>query len=235
MRWIVRGVIGAVVATVVSSGAAYADVSPDAPVTADDSVSLMAGDAKIVDVLANDTSPGDNPLKVCDVTGVPRALDAEIDTYDNEVFVGAAGGAGSYSFTYWVCDEVSRTMSPGTVHVTVTPRPPVKVSVHKSVNRPGQLKVVNAGDFRVRFEWGSYKSRTADGDITVRAHHSTWIHVRRPSLIWVAFNNKIGVGKIGIVRGITLPKGVHALPAGAPPAGTSIAGRARWAARWNAS
>lgn len=226
MRLIAGGIVAALVATVMSTGAAYADVNPDAPVTANDSVTLTVGSGVSLNVLANDTDPNGNPMKVCGTDSVPS--DLEVDVYDNKVEIGGFGDAGVYTFTYWACDFATRTMTPGTVTVTLKPQPPVKVVVRKSSNRPGQIKVINRGDFKVHFEWGSYKAHGPDGDKVVRAHHSLWVHVRRPSLIWFAFNDRLNALKIGIIRGITLPKGVHALPPGAP-SGLRAGAFPRWA------
>lgn len=226
MRLFVRALVGAVLMATVSVGAAQATADAP-PVTVDDAVTVVAGRPVQKDVLANDSDPDGDVLALCRLGKVPTALDAEI--FDGKLMI-FAGRAGTFTLTYYACDY--SYLTPGTVTVTVKPRPRIYMKVVKGV-RPGTLRVINNGSFGFRYLWGSYKSQHEDGQVSVPAHSSVRIRVRRVSVIWFAMNVRKGAFKIGVVRGITLPKGANALPPGAPPADTSIG--VTTASRWAVS
>lgn len=121
---------------------------------------------------------------------------------------------GTYTLTYYACDFDHLT--PGTLTVVVKKAPRIKLSVTRT-KRPGHLRVVNRNGFPVQFMWGSIDEKKPDG--RVRFTGSTVVDVRRRSLIWFAFARRSPFPKVGIVRGIALPKGTEALPPGAPQAG----------------
>ncbi|GAB4009467.1 hypothetical protein GCM10028772_26390 [Nocardioides ultimimeridianus] len=216
-----RALVGAVLMATVSVGAAQA-TADSPPVTVDDAVTLTAGGATQKDVLANDSDPDGDVLALCRLGKVPAALGADI--FDGKLMIFGAD-AGTYTLTYYACDY--SYLTPGTVTITVKPRPRIYVKVVKGV-RPGTLRVINNGSFGFRYLWGSYKRQKADGQVSVPAHSSVRIRVRRVSVIWFAMNEHKGAFKIGIVRGITLPKGANALPPGAPPTPLPSSTMPRW-------
>ncbi|HJQ04959.1 MAG TPA: Ig-like domain-containing protein [Nocardioides sp.] len=225
----VRALVGAMAMVSMSMGAAQATTGAP-PVTVDDAVTVTALRGAAPDVLANDSDPDGDPLAVCRLGTVPSGLDAEIIDGKLELFPFTPG---TYSLTYYACDF--DYLTPGTVTVTVKPAPKIAIRVLKSDSRPGQLKVVNRGSFTFAFQWGSYKKVQPDGRVHVAAHSSRWVHVRRVSVTWVASNARRGAFRIGFVRGIKLPRGVHALPPGAPAAGGSFTYGTTSSFRWAVS
>lgn len=230
MGFLLRGVVAATALTTAlltaTTGAPAHAVTGSPPTPAADHVTMRAGGMREVDLIANDTDPDGDALQVCRIGHVPSSLFVESEG-GTQVFV-MATRAGTYTFTYYACDL--SYLAPATVTVTVKPRPKMYLLVRKAV-RPGMLRVANHGSFRIDFAFGSYKADKADGQRVLRAHTSMLVPVRRHSLVWVAVGRN-GAFRLGIVRGIALPAGVDALPAGAPPKGASLAGR--WAAQHTA-
>ncbi|HWU24086.1 MAG TPA: Ig-like domain-containing protein [Nocardioides sp.] len=227
MRLFSRALVGAITMAMVSMGAAHA-ATGSPPVAVDDAVTMTALRSAQPDVLANDSDPDGDTLVVCRVHGVPSGL--HVDILDGKLMIFAMD-PGTYSFTYYACDY--SYLTPATVTVTVKAPPEVHLRILKSDRRPGRLHVINRGDFRLRFQWGSYKRISPDGHVSVPAHSGVWVKVRRVSLMWLATNSRRGAFRIGFVRGITLPRGVDALPPGAPPAGTTS--DFTYAFRWGVS
>ncbi|HWU23335.1 MAG TPA: Ig-like domain-containing protein [Nocardioides sp.] len=227
MRLYSRALVGAVTMVMVSMGAAQA-ATGSPPVAVDDAVTVTVGRPAQPDVLANDSDPDGDKLVVCRVSGVPAGVHA--DVIDGRLTIFGLE-PGTYSFTYYACDY--SYLTPATVTVTVKAPPPVHLRVRKSDRRPGRLHVTNWGDFRLRFQWGSYKHAFPDGHVSIPAHTGVWVKVRRVSLIWIASNYKRGAFRLGIVRGITLPQGADALPPGAPSSDGSFS--FVYASRWGVS
>ncbi|GAB3856689.1 hypothetical protein GCM10028801_14070 [Nocardioides maradonensis] len=163
-------------------------------------------------MLANDSDPDGDSLAVCRLGPIPKNL--IVENSDRSLFI-VGLEPGTYSFTYYACDF--SYLTPATVTVTVKAPPPMFAKVVKG-ERPGTLRVFNNGKFGFQFLWGSYKKRHADGRVSVPAHSSIRVRVRRVSVVWLAVNERNGAFKTGIIRGIHLPAGAHVLPPGAPPA-----------------
>lgn len=210
MRLVVRALVGAMAMAMVSVGAAQATTGSP-PVTVNDAITITAGHSAEPDVLANDSDPDGDPLALCRLGRVPGGIDAEI--FQDQLMVFALK-PGTYTVTYYACDY--SYLTPGTLTVTVKAPPPLFAKVVKG-KWPGTIRVFNNGKFGFQFLWGSYKKRHADGRISVPAHTSVRVRVRRVSIVWIAVNERKGAFKAGITRGIALPKGAHALPPGAPP------------------
>lgn len=220
MRMFVRALVGAITVAMMSAGVAQATTNAP-PVTAPDAVTVMAGQPAEPDVLANDSDPDGDSLALCRLGSIPSGL--SVDVFEGQLMVFAIE-PGTYRFTYYACDYTYLT--PGAVTVTVKPLPHLFVKVVKG-ERPGILQVTNNGKFGFGFLWGSYKKQHEDGRVRVPAHSTVRVRVRRVSLVWVAVNERKGAFKFGIVRGIQLPKGIHALAPGAPPIGAGPY-RPRW-------
>ena len=224
MKTFWRGVVAAtalsMVALAAPAGAVTGAATGSPPVTQDDHVSLVAGDVVKASLLANDSDPDGDDLAICRIRNVPRAL--LVENAGGGVFLGATR-PGTYTFTYYACDF--SYLTPATVTVTVKPAPKMYLVVRKSTHA-GMVRVGNRSDFRVHFAFGAYKRNKPDAEITVRAHTSRLVPVRRTSLIWVAFSDRYDTFRVGVIRGIALPPHVHPLPPGAPPKGTSLAFRA---------
>jgi hypothetical protein len=218
MRKFWRGTVAATALSLVALAAPAGAVTGSPPVPQDDHYTVMAGDFKVLDVLANDTDPDGDALAVCRVRNVPRALIAEPDR--DRILVGALN-PGTYTFTYYACDY--SYLAPAKVTITVKAPPKMFLTVRKSTH-PGMIRVANRGKSRFQFMFGSYKERKPDRSFVVKAHSSQLVAVRRTSLVWVAFNPKFLTFRSGIIRGIKLPRGTHELPPGAPPKSGSTSG-----------
>ena len=213
-------------------GAAQAEPG-HAPVAVEDVVEVYAGTVTPVDVLANDTDADGDELAICRLGPVPRRLEVGIDG-SQLIIVPKRLEAGTFTFTYYACDFGS--LSPATVTVHVLEQPKVRVRVRKT-DRPGQLRVTNRGDFGLSFLWGSAQEDDADGQVQVPRRSSALVEVQRRSLIWIAYNGRRQAFRLGVVRGIELPRGSMVLPPGAPDEDLAglMTGRpvARdWALRW---
>ncbi|MFL5710820.1 MAG: Ig-like domain-containing protein [Chloroflexota bacterium] len=92
----------------------------DAPVTADDSVTVtFDGPAVPVDVLGNDTDVESDPLLITGVGTVPKGTVIITGGGTELTYQPSAGSNGSDTFSYTVSDGQGGTAS-GTVHVTIT-------------------------------------------------------------------------------------------------------------------
>lgn len=117
------------------------------PVTQPDVVQARADEPSVLEVLDNDSDPDGDVLAVCRVADAPPGLEAEL--YEGQLFV-YPSRPGTYSFTYYACDNSYLTA--GTVTVRVAkPRPVVDVV---PTRRPGTYRIINT--FRhqsFRCEW----------------------------------------------------------------------------------
>lgn len=190
------------------------------PAPKNDSVSFFAGASKLVNVLGNDVDADGDKLAICRLGAVPDALTAfkTDDEFGEDLGEGAGSifvhgtRPGTYSFTYYACDF--QTLVPATVTVTIKP---VLLRVRKVEDRPGRVRIINDGNFRMRFMWGKWDNEEPDGSVLVPAHSRVGISVRRPSIFYVAFSPRTGAIKFGNVRRIELPAGVKPLRPGAAP------------------
>lgn len=209
-------VVTALLLTVLSAAPVHAD-GGSAPVTAPDRVTAVAGLTKTADLVGNDSDPDGDDLAVCRLGPLPRGLQATIGdpaTGDRGSVILFGRGPGTYTVTYYACDFTYLTA--GTLTVTLTKPPEVRVSVHK-LARPGRLRVANRSGFPVVFAWGSTGEDEPDGVVTVKGRPVV-VHVRRRSLVWYASARRYPTLDRGVVRGIRLPRGVEELPPGAPSA-----------------
>jgi hypothetical protein len=176
-------------------------VTGSPPVTVPDSVTLFTGSFAVVEPLANDTDPDGDELAVCrfDPQQV-RGLYVEAEGTQIAIGTRPRAKPGVYTLTYYACDYSYLTA--GTVTITVQKHP--EISVRKLPGRPGHLRVTNPADFKIRFLWGDLEAQRPDGDVVVTRHSSTIITVRRESIIWVAFNRRVGVIDEGRLSGIDL-------------------------------
>ena len=185
------------------------------PVTVADHVEGRAGSTIFVEPLANDSDPDGDPLAICRLGSTPVGVAAEF--FDNTVVI-ETDRSGTFTIDYYACDF--EYLAKGTITVVATPAVTVDLNVRK-LKRPGKLRVVNHGAYRISFAWGSVKEERADGSHWVKPGHGVTISVKRHSIVWVAVNVREEVTRIGYVRGIRLPGGTKALPAGAPRGGGS--------------
>lgn len=216
-------VAGLAAAALLTTGLAAAPATAadgSAPVTVADKVTLAESDYAELDLLANDSDPDGDELAICRFGDVPDGIGIETmssTSGDEDQSMVLVGGRrpGTYTVTYYACDFDHLT--PGTLTVTVTKAPKVKVKVTKTA-KPGRLKVVNDSGFPVRFMWGSINEGKPDGSRMVRGK-AVLIKVQRRSIVWVAAGRGASSYDAGVVRGITLPKGTKPLPPGAPAGG----------------
>lgn len=214
MRAPTRRLIGGVALAVGIAGTVSAAPTQAAegspPVTVDDKVTLEYGEPTLIDVVRNDTDPDGDDLEVCRLGPVPRAL-VVFNDGSSELFVAPGRGsvAGTYTFTYYACDF--EFLTPGTVTVTVTRAPEVRVQ--KLPEHPGVLRVRNTAKFPITFMYGSLRQPDPDGTLPLTGRFSKFVHVRRHRIDWIAIARRSGVLiDTGSIRNIKLPPGVRPPP-----------------------
>jgi hypothetical protein len=191
------------------------------PVTTDDATSMYAGNAREVDVLANDTdadSPDD--LTVCRLGSETYKRVFAESWGDGVIFTYSLPGArpGTYTFTYYACDF--ETLVPATLTVTIDPEPEV---IAKGLpGRPGKIKVVNPADFKIQFLYGSFKEQEPDGTVKIARNSSVVLKVRRTRIDWLAYTRRGEFIRKGRVKDIVLPPGTT--PPAAGRLGPRVAG-----------
>lgn len=185
-----------------ATGAPAGAATGAAPVTVPDAVTLTTTQHREVDVLANDSDADGDALEVCRLGEVPAGLAVELWGSDEQrrVYI-VAGEVGTYTVTYYACDFAHLT--PGTLTVTVTEAPPVRVRVRKLAQRPGRLLVVNRTGFPVRFAWGAADIDEPEGRRSVRRR--AVVTVRHRTIHWIAQSRRAGTFQTGTVAGIALP------------------------------
>lgn len=188
--------------------AAPAEAAP--PVVVDDELTIYANTIHFPDLLANDTDPDGDDLKVCRLQEVLEPPVLFVDLLGMPVVGAESGTSGVFEFTYYACDY--ETLVPGTLTVTVKPSPKMALTLTKLKKRPGKLRITNKGGFGVDFAWGHANRAVPDGTIRLGKKSSKVITVRRTAITWYAFNEDNGAEKSGYLRGITLPKKGKQLP-----------------------
>jgi hypothetical protein len=177
---LVTALLTGLVTAVGVSGAAYAAGSP--PVTHPDSVTLRAGEGTMIDVADNDGDPDGDALQVCRIgPDLPKAL-SESGVENGDLWVMASRRAkGTYTFTYYVCDDTYLTA--GTVTVHVRPPAPTLEVVPVGDAPPGRLRIVNTYKQRTfRCEWGPLDAERTDGRTVVRPLSRVVITVHEANL-----------------------------------------------------
>jgi hypothetical protein len=224
-QWTAGCALALVAAGGLSATPAYA-ATGSAPVTNPDSGSMYAGNAVLLDVLANDTDPDGDDLALCRLGESPsKKFEAFIDEGQLVILSAQKADPGTYTFTYYACDF--SYLTPGTVTLTIDPEP--EITVEKLAGRPGKLKVTNPADFRIQLLFGSFRSDVPDGDIVVKKDSSVVITVHRTKIGWIAFTRGGDFLRLGRVKNITLPPGDH------PPAAGRVAPSPRTATVWRAA
>ncbi|QCX26379.1 Ig-like domain-containing protein [Nocardioides jishulii] len=188
--------------------AAPANAAP--PVVVNDTVTMYENTIALPVLLANDTDPDGDELKVCRIEEV---LDGKVmfaELFSMHLVIADVKSAGTYTFKYWACDF--ETLVPGTLTVVVKPSPKMTLSVTKIKNRPGKLKVVNKNGYAIDFAWGHAEKGSPDKQVRIGKKKTKVISVRRKAVTWVASNGNNGAQKYGYVKGIKLPKKQKPLP-----------------------
>jgi hypothetical protein len=165
---------GAAALLLVTAGTAYATGSP--PVTAPDHITLHAGEATTVDVTANDKDPDGDQLQVCRLSDVPHALRYS-QVQGGDLVVGATARAhGTYSLTYYACDD--SYLSAGTLTVTVKPPRPSLDIVAVGDAPPGRIRLVNTYKHTTfHCQWRPADSDKVEGRAVVRPRSTKVITV----------------------------------------------------------
>lgn len=182
---------------------AVAQPASAAPPTAvDDHVRLYAGQARTVDVLANDSDPdGDDDLTICRIAGPSEGDNYFVHIDGGSLFVATSPWATEdITITYYACDY--ETLVPATLTISLKEVQPVTV---RKLDRPGRIRVTNSNDRKVRFLWGSFREKRPDGRVRVPANDSVVVAVHRRKVDWVAVLGTAPAGQ-GHVRHIDLPK-----------------------------
>lgn len=195
--------------------AAPAQAAP--PVVVDDELTIHANTVHFPDLLANDSDPDDDELKICRIREVVDPPVAFIDFLGSPVVFAEPGTSGVFELTYYACDY--ETLVPGTLRVTVKPSPKADVAVKKLPKRPGKVRVTNRSSFPLQLAWGHAGSLT-DGKTMLGKKKSTVISVRRTAIAWGVYNDVNGAERFGFLKGIKLPKKVKKLPPSPRPRAT---------------
>ena len=238
MRTSALAAAGLGLATVVSGVAVAAPAiadPPAPPVVVDDAVAMYPYGMASVDVLANDTDPGDPDGSQLALCRLPSLDLSSILSNSSPVLVtegdGILGKPGEMfvmlskkrlakpaTVSYYVCNFTYLT--PATL--TVTTRPVADVSAKTVKGKPGWVKVTNHNDRRIRFSWlsttaiddESIDSEDELGNIEgvgVGAKGTRLIHVGLRKFLWVAAIG--GAGNSGVAdHGRLTDKRVHTKP-----------------------
>lgn len=203
-----RRTTGTLLATVllVSLGTVLAEPASAAPpVAVDDDITFYDGGIMFVDVLANDSDPDGDDLRVCRIGEVSEPAPAIVDINQGNLVVGLFGEVpGVVTITYYACDL--ETMVPATLTLTVKPVHSPQVT---KTDRPGVLRVANPNDHATRFSWGVQRRgrfEHVDGRVKIEAHDSVLIRVHHHRISWEALFHHYNSIWGGFVRNIELPK-----------------------------
>lgn len=204
---------------------------PAAPVVTNDAVSVYPFGSTSVNVLANDTDPGDpdgSSLAVCRLPELdPDSIMSPGDLPDvvaldagnilgptGSLYVMALKGKMKKPFDldYYVCNYTHLT--PATL--TVTMRETKPVTVHKVKGKPGRLKITNRNDSRITLVTYSNTDEDELGDVVrVPAHASKTFEPSEKTVHWIAVignerNN--GIAGHGVVRHVKVDPDHQAKP-----------------------
>ena len=196
----VTAAAAALAATTLLAPAATADDTAP-PVVVGDTVELYPGEAVLVDVLANDSSPSGDDLALCrlpepDLTGsyLQTVFFAALPALVGE---GAAGdllvmpgpkARGTHEIEYYVCDHTH--LVPAVLTVVVREVAPVDVATVPG--RPGRLEVTNHNDHGIRFVFGHPRAHRPDGRVRVAAGATEIVRVQRHRVAWIAYIGSSG-------------------------------------------
>jgi hypothetical protein len=216
-RLLAATLVAAVVAAL-APATAHADEASDAPVTADDRVSVRGTSFAIADVLANDTDPNGDELRICRVD-VPRGvpLSVEIGRGGNDEpmtgrevegegdvlgVVPMRNRTGTHRITYYACD--TRYLTPATLTVTVKAEP--EVTARKVDGKPGRVRFSNPTNRTVVVLYGGPRADEPDGRFRLTPRTGRTVTVDRRRIVYIAFARRTGepVG-FGFVRDIRRP------------------------------
>jgi hypothetical protein len=208
LRRFAAPVAAALVAALLGAVPAQADEATDAPVTAEDRVSVPGTAYRLVDVLANDSDPNGDELAVCRVQvpdGAPLQVDVLSVGEGNHLLVTPLDNrSGTYTFTYWACDF--DYLTPATVTVTVKAVPQVTGTV--VAGRPGRVRFRNPGTRPAVVVYGAVRREQPDGEVRLPAGSTTVVRTTRRALFFSAYVPRTSepVGN-GYVRPIPQPRG----------------------------
>jgi hypothetical protein len=200
------------------SAAPATALDPAAPVVVNDAVEIYPYGLAIVDVLANDTDPGDpdgSDLALCRLPRIDLGgPEPELFASDTGIIAGdrpklavmtfRARLSGPATVDYYVCNLTH--LAPATL--AVTQRSVEPVTVRKVAGRPGKLKVTNHNDSEIVFNWGKPRSRRTDMKV-VPGNASRIVTVRHTTITWAAAigdETNMGLADRGRVTKIKLPK-----------------------------
>lgn len=207
---------------------------PTAPVVTNDSVALWPYGSAVVDVLANDTDPGDpdgSQLGLCRVPEFDFTTTVSSSAPVSIADLGQLFGSRSQLMVtttrkalptpvdvdYYVCNY--SFLAPA--KITVTTRTPAPVLVRKVPGKPGRLKVTNRNDSRIQMIW-SGRTKHSGGSAPVRAHASKVVRVTGKTIRWFAMiggSTNSGVAGHGAVHGIKIDPAAATKPSKGDPLG----------------
>lgn len=186
---------------VVAAGLALAPpAAATPPVTQDDHKWMYPNQARVIDVLANDSDPDGDDLDVCRLAPIPEDADYYVAVEDGSLLVFTGEATDDIVLTYYACDY--ETLVPATLTISFREIQPITV---EKAARPGRLRVTNDNDRTVAFLYGSFDEPRPDGRVKVPAHGTVVVVVERHRIDWIAIIARSVLAGIGHVRGIELP------------------------------
>jgi hypothetical protein len=170
------------------------------PVTTPDSVTMRAGEGSVVDVTSNDSDPDGDQLDVCRVGPSSRALGAQVQGGDL-VVLPSRHAHGTYTLTYYACDDSYLTA--GTLTVKVRPPAPTLEMIPVGNAPPGRIRLVNTYKHQAfHCQWQGLESDKVDGTATVQPHSTVVIEVHEAEFMIDCTSPRAGFSAVFTQRGL---------------------------------
>jgi hypothetical protein len=168
-------------------------------VTVPDTVTMRAGEGTTVDVTANDSDPDGQQLEVCRVGPYPRAVFAMVQ--EGELVVLPSRRAhGTYTITYYACDDSYLTA--GTLTVKVRPPAPTLEIVPVGDGPPGPVRLVNTYKHQTfHCQWQPLDSDRVEGKAVVKPLSTVVIRVREAEFLIDCESPRAGYSAVFTVSG----------------------------------
>jgi hypothetical protein len=167
---------------------APADARPEArsgsaPVTAPDTVTTYPENYEFPAVLRNDSDADGDRLKICGLGPEKYGrIRADFEKRYLVLDVGGKAEPGTYTFTYYACDDTAQT--PGTVTLVVAEPPKIKVRAVNAAH--GRLRATSRAPFKVKLTYGDYTKDDAEGTVIIPQRGSVVFSTRYHRTDWLA-------------------------------------------------
>ena len=167
--------------------------------TTPDRVTMRAGEGSVVDVTANDSDPDGDQLEVCRVGPFPRAVGALVQDGDL-VVLPSRRAHGTYTLTYYVCDQSYLTA--GTLTVKVRPAAPTLDIIPVGDAPPGRIRLVNTYKHKTfHCQWQALDSDKVEGKAIVKPRSTVVIEVHEAEFMIDCTSPRSGFSAVFTQRG----------------------------------